>query len=283
MVALSGGLGNQMFQYATGRSLASKRGVPLALDTRPLNTDKLRNYALGGWSIGGTIAEPATLPRAPGPIARRLRWLPKALQSRRRVIETAFTFDPSILELAPPVHLTGNWQSERYFVDIADLIRAEFQLREHLTIDRASLAEEITGRNAVSVHVRRGDYVSNPTANAFHGTCSPKWYAHAKAEMDQAVSEADYVVFSDDPGWARTNLPQFADALFVEPSADGKDEQDMHLMALCRHHIIANSSFSWWGAWLNPSPVKVVIAPLRWFKGAKHDTRDLIPQGWIRL
>ena len=283
ITALSGGLGNQMFQYAMGRSLAARRGAPLLLDVRPLATDALRDYALGGFRVTATVAKPADLPSAPGPIARRLRRLLPWITPRASVPERAFTFDPSILDLTPPAHLTGNWQSERYFADSADLIRAEFQLAAPFTPDRAQLAETIVARNAVSAHVRRGDYVSNPVANAYHGTCDPDWYAAAKSRMDDAVPNGDYVIFSDDPDWARTNLSDFANALFVEPSGDGKDEQDLHLMAMCRHHIIANSSFSWWGAWLNPRPDKVVIAPLHWFKGAAHDTRDILPAGWVRL
>lgn len=283
ITALSGGLGNQMFQYAMGRSLAVRRGVPLLLDLRSLATDTLRDYALGGFQVAADIAKPSELPSAPGPIARRLGRLLPRFAPRTSVFERAFTFEPSMLDLVPPAYLTGNWQSERYFVDCGDVVRSDFQLARPFTPDRAQLAEAIKARNAVSVHVRRGDYVSNPVANAYHGTCDPDWYASAKRRMDDVVPNAQYVIFSDDPGWARANLTDFTDALFVEPSGDGKDEQDLHLMALCRHHIIANSSFSWWGAWLNPNPDKHVIAPLQWFKGAAHDTRDLIPTEWERL
>jgi len=283
ITALSGGLGNQMFQYAAGRSLATRRGVPLLLDLRVLAADTLRDYALGGLQVAATIALPADLPSSPGPVMRRLRRLLPWIAPRISVLERAFTFDPSILDLTPPFHLSGNWQSARYFADCADVIRADFQLAGSFTPDRVQLAEAIAARNPVSVHVRRGDYVSNAVANAYHGTCNPDWYAAAKRRADATIHDANYVVFSDDPDWARANLPAFADALFVEPSADGRDEQDLHLMALCRHHIIANSSFSWWGAWLNPRPDKMVIAPLHWFQGATHDTRDLIPAEWIRL
>lgn len=272
-----------MFQYAVGRSLSLRTGAPLLLDTRPLARDRLRQYALDGFRIVAEFADPANLPPSPGPIARRLRWLPRWLQSRRRVLETAFTFDSSVLDLTPPVHLSGNWQSERYFDEFADLIRADFQLAGPLTPERELLAKVIRASSAVSVHVRRGDYVSSPTVNAYHGTCEPDWYDRAKARLDQLAPEAEYVVFSDDPGWSRENLPSFAGALFVEPSSDRRDEQDLYLMSLCRHHIIANSSFSWWGAWLDPHPDKVVIAPRRWFRTKGHDPRDLIPCRWISL
>jgi hypothetical protein len=200
------------------------------------------------------------------------------------VAERGFSYDPAVAALRPPVALYGNWQSERYFADIAGTIRADFTLAEPLDAIRQQLANEIAATpRSVSVHVRRGDYVTNPTANAYHGTCEPAWYAAAKARLEESLAGARYIVFSDDVAWARANLPDFADALFVEPAADGRDERDMHLMSLCRYHIIANSSFSWWGAWLDPRPDKRVIAPARWFAGAAHDTRDLIPTAWERL
>lgn len=272
-----------MFQYALGRAVAIRSGSPLALDTRALETDRLRSYALGGFRVTASPADPATLPRAPGRLARRLTWLPAQFQWKHRVLERSFTFDPAIAKLRPPVHLSGNWQSERYFLDVANAIREDFQLAAPFTDERAALAARISTENSVSVHVRRGDYVTNPTAAAFHGTCSPEWYAAGRKRMDELVPNANYVVFSDDPQWSKDNLPSLSDAHFVEAASDGRDEQDMHLMASCSHHIIANSSFSWWGAWLNSKPNKIVIAPTQWFKGARHDTSDLIPPSWIRL
>lgn len=283
ITALTGGLGNQMFQYAVGRALSARHGAPLLLDIRGLADDPLRRFALSPLRISAVLATDAEMPRALGPIGRRLHRLPRWLTGNRRFVEQGFAFDPAIAALRPPVHLAGNWQSEKYFADQSDLIRAEFQLREPLTADRQAIANEIADRPMVSVHVRRGDYASNPATNAYHGTCEPDWYARAQQTIEQRVDAPTYMVFSDDPDWARANLPFLGGARFVEPSTDGRDEQDMHLMARCHHHIIANSSFSWWGAWLNPRPDKVVIAPQQWFRSGKHDTRDLLPPDWIRL
>ena len=283
VTALTGGLGNQMFQYAVGRALSARHSAPLLLDIRGLANDPLRRYALPSFRISAALATDADMPRELGRIGRRLHRLPRWLTGNRRFVEQGFPFDPAIAALKPPVHLAGNWQSEKYFADQAELIRADFQLLEPLTPDREAIASEIADRAVVSVHVRRGDYANNPATNAYHGTCEPDWYAKAQQLIEQQVSSPAYVVFSDDPDWARTNLPFLAGALFVDPSTDGRDEQDMHLMARCHHHIIANSSFSWWGAWLNPRPDKVVIGPRQWFRSPKHDTRDLLPQDWIRL
>jgi len=283
ITALTGGLGNQMFQYAVGRALSARHDVPLQLDIRGLAQDPLRRYALAPFHISAALATAAEMPRELGRIGRRLHRLPRWLTGNRRFVEQGFRFDPSVNRLKPPVHLAGNWQSEKYFADQAGLIRAEFQLREPLTADRQAIASDMADRAAVSVHVRRGDYANDPATNAYHGTCEPEWYAQAQQMIEQQVPAPAYLVFSDDPDWARANLPSLANARFVEPSTDGRDEQDMHLMSLCHHHIIANSSFSWWGAWLNPRPDKVVIGPRQWFRSGKHDTRDLLPQDWIRL
>lgn len=281
---LTGGLGNQMFQYAFGRTLALRTGGELVFDTRALGRDPQRAYALGGFRVAGRIAGASELPMAWGRVTRRAPWLSRLGGGPRLVAERGFAYDTAVLKLAPPLALHGNWQSERYFADIAPTIRADFTLTELLDAGRQALADEIAAApQSVSVHVRRGDYVTNPTANAYHGTCEPAWYAAAKVRLEESLAGARYIVFSDDVAWARANLPDFAEARFVEPAADGRDECDMHLMSLCRHHIIANSSFSWWGAWLDPRPDKRVIAPARWFAGAAHDTRDLIPTAWERL
>ncbi|MBN9332130.1 alpha-1,2-fucosyltransferase [Devosia sp.] len=283
ITALTGGLGNQMFQYAMGRALAERHGAPLLLDVRGLQHDALRSYALSHFRISAELASEADMPRELGRLGRRLHRLPRWLTGQTRIVEQGFPFDPTILDLSPPLHLSGNWQSDRYFSSYADIIRGEFQLREAFTPDRQAIADLLTERPMISVHVRRGDYVSNATTNAYHGTCEPEWYDAARQRLAQQLGNAEYMVFSDDPDWARANLKDFSSAVFVEPKDDGRDEQDMHLMALCHHHIIANSSFSWWGAWLNPKPGKEVIAPLNWFRSAQHDTRDLIPANWTRL
>ena len=276
-----------MFQYALGRRLALLNGVALKLDVTPLKTDALRDYACGHFRIEAGLANDAELNAFAWPISRRMgrmgRLAAKFLPGKGVVREKAFPFDPEILKIKSPAYVIGYWQTELYFAQIADIIRADFQLAEPFSADRQILLSQIQGSNAVSVHVRRGDYVSNPAANAVHGTCSPAWYGRAMDRMAQVQENTKFFVFSDDPVWAKANLPQGPQMVFVEQQKDGRDHQDMHLMAACQHHIIANSSFSWWGAWLNPNPQKRVIAPSRWFNESPNDTKDLIPVGWERL
>lgn len=287
-VKLCGGLGNQMFQYAAGLRLANDVGAPLILDVAAFADDPQRSYQLDHFAISGRVMSPVEA-EAMRPTAARLhprlsrlfgRLLPSGLNYVR---ETGFTYDPAVLRARPPAYLDGYWQSERYFVAMAERVRKEFALAQPMSAARQPLLAAIRGVMAVSVHVRRGDYVSNPAANAYHGTCAPEWYSQAIARMAALVDGPVFFVFSDDPDWARANLTVPDGTTFVDPQDDGRDFEDMHLMAACRHHIIANSSFSWWGAWLNPSPDKRVIAPARWFAGADHDTRDLLPPTWIRL
>lgn len=284
VVQLCGGLGNQMFQYALGRHLSLATGSRLRFDLALLADDPQRSFALGGFCIAGAVAtadEIAELPLAPrhGWVARVMRRFSRDISVR----EKAFPFDPQILAATPPTYLRGYWQSEKYFAQIAPQIRQDFRLTSPMVESRGRIAGEIEATQAISVHVRRGDYVSNATANAYHGTCSPEWYERAMSHLASVVENPVFFVFSDDPDWARRNLRAKGRMKFVAPQSDIKDHEDMHLMAMCQHHIIANSSFSWWGAWLNPDPQKRVVAPARWFNQAGHYTGDLIPPAWTCL
>ena len=147
----------------------------------------------------------------------------------------------------------------------------------------AELASEIQATVSVGVHIRRGDYVANPIANQFHGVCSLEYYLAAIAKLKEEIGAPRFFVFSDDIGWARQNLRLPDPTTFVDHNGEAHDYEDLRLMSLCKHHIIANSSFSWWGAWLSNNPDKIVIAPERWFRDPSMDPRDLVPEGWHRL
>ena len=136
--------------------------------------------------------------------------------------------------------------------------------------------------NAVSLHVRRGDYLSNPKSKAAHGTCSPEYYRAAIRHMAEVTKQPCFFVFSDDMDWVRQHLQIDYECQYIEHNSGTESYNDMRLMSLCRHHIIANSSFSWWGAWLNQRTDKIVIAPQQWFMN-DNVTQDLYPQGWVKL
>jgi hypothetical protein len=282
---LIGGLGNQLFQYAAARSLALKHGAEVKLDLSGFERDGLRRYELGSYPIAAAQASAAELavaaPASSGLLARIAAKL--AGPRPRHYREAHFHFDPGLARQRPALYMDGYWQSERYFADIANTLRRELTPRDDMEPENARIAEAIGSAQAVSLHVRRGDYVANAHTNAYHGVCSLHYYYDAVASITAAVPEAHFFVFSDDHAWTRENLDTGRPTTFVEANQADRGFRDMQLMSMCKHHIIANSSFSWWGAWLNPSPSKVVICPTRWFAGDDKDTSDLIPSAWVRL
>ncbi|WP_157814421.1 alpha-1,2-fucosyltransferase [Rhizobium sullae] len=279
-----GGLGNQMFQYAVGRSLSVSTGQTLKLDLASMKKYTRREFSLQQFNIHAELARPHETP-----VTRSRGFLRRAFQLIQRqspcqhITEKAHTFDPTVMSLGGSLYFDGYWQSEKYFASIANTIRSDFSLAAPLSSGREAILSHIRTTNAVSVHVRRGDYVTNPSANATHGTIEPGWYEAAMQRMAERTDDPSFFVFSDDPAWAQQNLKSSWKMTFVEPQQDGRDGEDMHLMAACRNHITANSTFSWWGAWLNANPAKHVIAPLHWFRSPLHDDKDLIPATWERV
>lgn len=180
-------------------------------------------------------------------------------------------------------YLDGYWQTEKYFLAIAPLIRDAFSFVPPLTIRNQEFADQLASCNAISVHVRRGDYVTNSAANQIHGCCSLEYYENAIKTMLNIVNADHFVVFSDDPHWVKANLDMPSHTIFIDYNTGVESYNDMRLMSLCRHHIIANSSFSWWGAWMGGNPDKVVVAPKRWFQSALPDPSDLYCKEWVLL
>ncbi len=285
VVALFGGLGNQLFQYASARALAARRGAELVLDIGWYDhipaSATTRAFELSRYPVSARIATPveAALGRMYwGRILRRLP-LPRPWPVLR---DKEQGFDPALLDAPDKCYLYGYWQSHRYFDDIAAQLRRELVPAGAATPEYAELAARIRTTNAVSVHVRRGDYVNNPQAAKHHGTCTSAYYASSIARMMRELPEAHFYVFSDDPAWARANLTFERPATVVDFGAAADACCDLWLMSLCRNHIVANSSFSWWGAWLAGRADGLVLAPAHWYA----DGRQLaghIPDAWQRV
>jgi hypothetical protein len=199
------------------------------------------------------------------------------------VRESGFEFDPSILGSTVPCYLQGYWQSPKYFASIDPMIRKELSLKEPLAGENLAAADSIASSLAVSVHVRRGDYASSEATSRYHGTCSVEYYLAAEEQMRRMLGEPTLFVFSDDPDWVARNLRFQSPIVILRHNGPERDYEDLRLMSLCQHHIIANSTFSWWGAWLCQNPDKIIIAPRNWFREATQSTRDLIPYNWIRM
>jgi len=293
IVKLIGGLGNQMFQYAAGRSLSLYHGVPLKLDVSWFETQTLRRYGLHVFRIREDFASPEDIARVQGITRGRLPGL--AWRMRHKILPSAhcrepyfkerqlFVFDPSIARTPRDVYLLGSWQTEKYFVDTQDIIRREFTVKYQQDHQSREIAENITATQSVSIHVRRGDYVSNPRTNRVHGTCSLDYYRRCVAWVAERITYPHFFIFSDDPSWASANLRLDYPTTFVPHNDVSRAYDDLRLMSVCKHDIIANSSFSWWGAWLNSNPHKMVLAPRKWFNEGSFDTRDLLPDDWIRV
>jgi hypothetical protein len=278
IVILQAGLGNQMFQYALGRSLAVKRGTKLMLDTswyekaQEVGGVSRRAYELGPLDVIENFWQPTLVNRA-------------LLKAFGHGIFTddpePYVFHPEALELPNYSRLFGFFQNERYFKDIRDIIVKEFTLKAPPTGRNQELLREIMANpQSVSVHVRRGDYVTSQTASAKHGTKGLEYYQKAVTAIKKQAPKPTFYVFSDDPEWCKDNLKLDGPTTYVDNNTYGGD--DMRLMRACRHNIIANSSFSWWGAWLNTHPDKIVVAPKQWLNNADMDTSDAVPQEWIR-
>ena len=285
-----GGLGNQMFQYAAGRSLSLAKGVEFRLDVSDFSGYGLhQGFEL--WRVFNCPVPTATtgdvqaiLGWQASPIMRRLLARPILSMFRRCgfVVEPFFNYWQGIKDVPANSYLTGYWQSEKYFRDVLQTIRTDFTFKNPPSPRNAELAEQIGRGNAISLHVRRGDYASNPKTTATHGLCTPEYYRSAIQYVTDRVDQPSFYIFSDDPDWVRQNMKVEFPCYFVDHNKGAESYNDMRLMSLCRHHIIANSSFSWWGAWLNPDPNKIVVAPRKWFAN-DNDVSDLFPSGWVTL
>jgi len=290
LIQLNGGLGNQMFQYAIGRCLAHSLNTELKLDTSQFQPDNLRNYALSVFRIVENFATPIDLTRVRRPLAWSIKYPVDLLRSMIQpnapilyIKESKFHFDPEILALPDNLYLEGYWQSEKYFKVIEKIIRNDFTFSVEPDYLNKQMADQIRICESVSIHVRRGDFVTNPTTNAYHGTCSVDYYKKAIQIIKNRVHQPQFFIFTDDPIWVREHLDTGYPTVFVDFNGPEKDYEDLRLMSLCQHHIIANSSFSWWGAWLCQNTEKIVIAPIKWFNKPDINTQDLIPDTWIRL
>jgi hypothetical protein len=289
-VRLQGGLGNQLFQYAAARHLAHIHGTGLALDVTSLagrldfagRGQPQRQFELEALRTGGAIWRLPTKPLASRIRIKVSESLPGRLALRLGIFrESHFHFSPTFFDLPSDIYLIGYFQSERYFCDMAETIREELQPRDERLLQQAQLdmaRMRRPGRSLVSVHLRRTDYLASAATGQVHGL-GEDYYGPAMARFGPNV---DFLLFSDDLAWCRDNMR--GDNIFY--CGTGRALDDLLRMSLCDHHIIANSTFSWWAAWLNRKASKIVIAPRRWFgpTSPHHDeTSDLLPSGWIAL
>jgi len=274
---LHGRLGNQMFQYAAAAGLAARHNVPVALDTRGALS---RGEGIPTRVFDLDLADPTELPplKQQAPVRYAL-WRASGTAPRFRR-ERGLGYNPAIESWRDGCYLHGYWQSERYFSHIESQIRAAFTFPEFSNSQNAEMADRIAGGTAISLHVRRGDYLTF----AAHVLCDQAYYEAALARvLDGLQGDPTVYVFSDDPQWAKDNLPLPCNKEVVDFNGSDTDFEDLRLMSLCQHNIIGNSSFSWWGAWLNQNPDKRVVGPASWFGDPKLSNPDILPASWIKI
>jgi hypothetical protein len=290
-VQILGGLGNQMFQAAAAIALARRLSARLELDTSRLRISGERRFGLGALKVEADIFSDKKHPleRAFNKTVYKTARVFNAKAQRRPTgwrgaifTEPHHHYAPAFEQISEDCYLRGYFQSPRYFAGAEDAIRAAFCLED--AVSQSALATAATfGEGSVALHVRRGDYLAHSKANAFHGVLNADYYERALKWLEAHAAAKDIYVFSDDADFARQMFAHRPKAQFV---AGESEFDDMYLMSKARAHIIANSTFSWWSAWLDARPGSIVIAPKDWFASAAtltHDVRDLYPENWIRL
>lgn len=287
IVRIIGGLGNQLFQYALGRHLALIHRTELKLDLSGFERYKLHKYSLWPFNIQEKVASAEELAffgvRNRGLLERVVRRIVRRPPRfpRTYIREKGFFFDPAVLKLGDGVYLDGHWQSEKYFKNIEGLLRSELTLKPPLEGKNLELAKQIENCEAVSIHVRRGDFISNPKRLKFHGVCEMDYYLRCVERLTGTIGEPNFFVFSDEPEWCHTNVNLGYPTTIVSHNGVNGNYEDLRLMSLCKHHILANSTFSWWGAWLSRHGEKKVFAPRKWIVNDNTiKVTDVIPAEW---
>jgi hypothetical protein len=294
-VALYGGLGNQLFQYATGLAVAKHNEAKLIIDlswfdvAHKIPNTTIRKFALAPFGIEAeiqkkrgffTLNESNTLKRIFNRISRQFGI---RLKSRQVVNEQNFRFEPSIFQLNCPITLNGYWQSPKYFDNIIAEIQGIFGSARALSPESRLVMTEILNSESICAHVRRGDYVTSKQAAKTHGLCDLEYYRKGIRIVSEGMTNPHCYVFSDDPEWVRENFDVGVPITVVDVNGPDDAHQDLWLMAACQRFVIANSSLSWWGAYLSNAQKKIVVAPKKWFAEKKYDTTDLIPADWRRI
>jgi len=295
ILRLRGGLGNQLFQYAAGKSLALYHNTDLKLDLYYYKKNRARKLELDNFNIPIELASRDEVHQFTGsnPIIRYLNKRENYLRCPSVFSQPHYHFFSDFFSLPSNIYLSGYFQSEKYFNQIRSNLLSWYTPKKALDNANENLISEIKACESVALHVRRGDYAKGEYTS-FFGTLSDGYYESSIRKIKEKIKNPIFFVFSDDIDWCRKN-PLLENAVFISHNKGMDSHKDLILMSHCKHNIIANSTFSWWGAWLNQNPEKLVIAPEVWFRKKYYDgktsvypsriynTMDLIPQEWVRL
>lgn len=272
-----------MFQYAFWKALAQKHNTTLELDVSAYKTYTLHKYCLGIFDIRDA-KETTNIPcyeklHSKISIINKIFIAIKIVLRKinpKHYFETRFSFIPSFLDIKD-WYIEGYFQSEKYFKDIEKIIRKDFNIIIPAAWKNIDMMKKIQESNSIGIHIRRGDFINNQN----HGLCSLEYYKRAVKHMEENVSNPVFFYFSDDIEWVKENLwNTWTQSYFVDFNNADTNYEDLRLMSLCKHNITANSSFSWWWAWLNNNKEKIVIVPEKW---SLADNEDRIPFSWIKM
>ncbi len=287
IVKLMGGLGNQMFQYAFGKTLETKFKEFISFDKswyyQKFKDVTPRIFGLDAFNISLHFIDPKQL-FFRNPQHSWFKILKQKIKGKivcQKITEACFSFN----QIKPNgnFYLEGYWQNNEYYEGIRKIIVEEFHFPKFSRPEDINLQDIILGCESVAVHIRRGDYVSSPKTNQYHGTCSMKYYKDAVNKILFEIPNAKFFLFTDDPNYVKSNFGFLSDWTLVSDNRRAEVDE-LNLMHLCKHFIVANSSFSWWGAWLSQNPNKIVVAPKRWYKNEEANEKcKIVPQDWIRI
>ncbi len=288
---LIGGLGNQMFQYAVARNLAYKNNSEVKLDINHYKIKVLphglpyRPYDLSVLKLKENIATEKDLSlfksNSTGLLERGLKKIKNIISAPRVIYEPHFNFYPQLLNEKGNIYIDGYWQCEKYFLEIENIIRDEFQIKHSLTSEGFEMLEKIKSTNSICLNIRRQELASNPNLNIFIGL---EYIQKTIKYMNEKISNPHFFIFSDELDWVKQNVKIPYDHTIVESNLYGEKFKDcLYLMTHCKHFIIPNSSFGWWAAWLGSDKDKKVVAPEKWLIDPKYNTKDIIPSNWIKI
>jgi hypothetical protein len=288
VIKVIGGLGNQLFQYALGRAIEIKLGYNVKFDIGDFETYKLRNFELDKFNTKFELSSKFENILLGNIISKSIYKIHSlfpsyiSISSLNYYLESEFTFVNNLFEIPENIYLSGYWQSEKYFSEIKSILIDELILKNQPSEENSKYLLKITNSNSISIHIRRGDYIEDISANNIHGFCGLDYYNKSISIIESQIEDPTFFVFSDDIYWAKNNIKTKFNIYFVDINND-KPEEDLRLMSNCKHNIIANSSFSWWAAWLNQNEDKLIISPKNWFSSSSRSTVDLIPIEWQRV
>ncbi len=290
IVKLHYGLGNQLFQYALGRSLSIKKGVPFFLDVhfykaQQENQEHPRLYQLNQFNVEENIISDNDVSSVINPDFWQRRGtnvesLIKPYFKRRIVYERDLSYDKNIWDVEDDVYLAGYWQDLRYFSDVEEVIRKDFLFKNEAKGENKKMLDRVHNVESVGIHVRRGDYLTDEKTIELAGVADLTYYKQAVSFMNAKLTNPQYFVFSDDPEWVRKHFDIEVPFELVEVNGQAKGYEDLRLLSHCAHQVISNSSFGWWGGWLNINPDKMVVTPKVWRKNGADMYK---PKSWIVL